>query len=75
MLILCFCVESPYRCIESLKGLVGTIYDGNRTLDGVFHYACKKHAKLPCLGTREFLSEEDEIQPDGKVFKKVSQTG
>ncbi|GCB67381.1 hypothetical protein scyTo_0008045 [Scyliorhinus torazame] len=25
-----------------------------------------------CLGTREVLSEEDEIQPSGRVFKKNS---
>lgn len=23
-----------------------------------------------CLGTREILSEEDEVQPNGRVFKK-----
>ncbi|XP_028816784.1 LOW QUALITY PROTEIN: long-chain-fatty-acid--CoA ligase 4-like [Denticeps clupeoides] len=26
---------------------------------------------MPCLGTRELLSEENETQPSGKVFKKV----
>ena len=48
-----------------------TIFDGNKTMDGVFQYAAKKFDHLPCLGTRELLSEEDETQPDGKVFKKV----
>ena len=27
--------------------------------------------KQDCLGTRELISEEDEKQPSGKVFKKV----
>ena len=40
-------------------------------MDSVFQYAAKKFSRLPCLGTRELLSEEDEKQPDGKVFKKV----
>ena len=26
---------------------------------------------MPALGTRELLSESDEVQPNGKVFKKA----
>jgi long-chain acyl-CoA synthetase len=29
-----------------------------------------EHSNRECLGTREILSEEDEVQPNGKVFKK-----
>ncbi|QQP54517.1 Longchainfattyacid-CoA ligase 3-like [Caligus rogercresseyi] len=32
--------------------------------------AVSQHGEKPCLGTREVLSEMDEVQPDGKVFKK-----
>lgn len=57
--------------MENQNQLVDTIFDGNKTMDSVFHYAAKKYSTLPCLGTRELLCEEDEKQPDGKVFKKV----
>ena len=33
--------------------------------------ACKKYPNNKCLGTRELIAEEDEIQPNGRVFKKV----
>ena len=39
-------------------------------MDAIFDYAVKKHKDKECLGTRELLSEEDEVQPNGKVFKK-----
>ena len=32
-----------------------------------------KYGNEQCLGTRQFFREEDEVQPNGKVFKKVSQ--
>lgn len=48
-----------------------TSYKDHRTVDKVFEDAAKTFAEYPCLGTRELLSEEDEKQPDGKVFKKV----
>lgn len=37
----------------------------------MFEYAAGKFPERDCLGTREVLSEEDELQPNGKVFKKV----
>lgn len=30
------------------------------------------HGEKRSLGTRQILNEEDEIQPNGRVFKKVS---
>ena len=33
--------------------------------------ACRKYPNNKCLGTRELLAEEDEMQPNGRVFKKV----
>ena len=33
--------------------------------------AVRLNGPRDCLGTREQLSEEDELQPNGKVFKKV----
>ena len=41
------------------------------TLEQAFTYALKKHGKNRCLGSREIINEEDETQPNGKVFKKL----
>eukprot|EP00088_Acartia_fossae_P061730 TRINITY_DN7423_c2_g1_i1.p1 TRINITY_DN7423_c2_g1~~TRINITY_DN7423_c2_g1_i1.p1 ORF type:complete len:710 (-),score=189.52 TRINITY_DN7423_c2_g1_i1:200-2329(-) len=42
------------------------------TVTKAFNYSVKKHGSKQCLGTREVLGEEDEIQANGKVFKKLS---
>lgn len=41
------------------------------TMEKVFSFTVRQHGEKPALGTREVLAEEDEIQPDGRVFKKV----
>ena len=33
--------------------------------------ACKKYPNNKCVGTRELLAEEEEMQPNGRLFKKV----
>nr|XP_039267256.1 long-chain-fatty-acid--CoA ligase 4-like [Styela clava] len=63
---------SPYRCVESFNDLVLSDYDGERTIDRVFEVAVRKYGNCQSLGTRELLSETDEKQPDGKVFKKAT---
>lgn len=40
------------------------------TLEKMFTYVTRVHTNKRCLGTRDILSEEDEIQPNGRVFKK-----
>jgi long-chain acyl-CoA synthetase len=40
------------------------------TLDKVFTYAINKNGAKKCLGTREVIDEEEEVQPNGRVFKK-----
>jgi len=40
------------------------------TMDKVFTYALKKNGPKKCLGTREVIDEEDEPQPNGRLFKK-----
>lgn len=35
-------------------------------------YVAKIHTNKRCLGTREILSEEDEMQPNGRLFKKYN---
>lgn len=38
----------------------------------MFNYVTKIHGNKRCLGTREILNEEDEVQPNGRVFKKYN---
>ncbi|CAH1183332.1 unnamed protein product [Phaedon cochleariae] len=40
------------------------------TMAKMFEYCSKKYPNRKCLGTREILAEEDEVQPNGRVFKK-----
>lgn len=40
------------------------------TLEKMFKEVTKIHKTKRCLGTREILGEEDEVQPNGRVFKK-----
>lgn len=61
----------PYRAINSEEKLVAWQHPGVDTLDKMFEYAAERFPQRDCLGTREVLSEEDELQPNGKVFKKV----
>lgn len=41
------------------------------TMVKMFEYCTKHYANKRCLGTRQILAEEDEVQPNGRVFKKV----
>ncbi|XP_073216045.1 fatty acid CoA ligase Acsl3 isoform X4 [Lepidochelys kempii] len=62
---------SSYRSVNSLHCLASVLYPGCDTLDKAFKYAKTKFKDKKLLGTREVLKEEDEIQPSGRVFKKV----
>ena len=42
------------------------------TVEKALGYACKKYGNRNALGTRKILKEFDELQKNGKVFKKVS---
>lgn len=46
------------------------LQDNIDTLEKVFNYVAKTHSSKRCLGTRQILSEEDEVQPNGRIFKK-----
>ncbi|XP_056313653.1 long-chain-fatty-acid--CoA ligase 4b [Danio aesculapii] len=65
--------EGPYRAVESIDALAtqGFGFNGVDTLDKLFVHAVKRFNQAPCLGTREVLSEEEEKQPNGKIFKKL----
>uniref|UniRef100_A0ACB8FWH6 Long-chain-fatty-acid--CoA ligase 4 n=1 Tax=Sphaerodactylus townsendi TaxID=933632 RepID=A0ACB8FWH6_9SAUR len=62
---------SPYRAISHLETLATIDFPGADTLDKLFDHAVAKFGRKDCLGTRELLSEENEMQPNGKVFKKL----
>ncbi|TNN22283.1 Long-chain-fatty-acid--CoA ligase 3 [Liparis tanakae] len=63
--------EGPYRAVSAADGLATALHPGVDTLDKVFEYAATRFPHRDCLGTRELVSEEDEHQGNGKVFKKV----
>ncbi|KAM9853825.1 long-chain-fatty-acid--CoA ligase 3a [Aulostomus maculatus] len=65
------CPEGPYRSVSATKKLVTIPKPGLDTLDKIFEYAATTFPHRDCLGTREVISEEDERQGNGKVFKKV----
>jgi long-chain acyl-CoA synthetase len=40
------------------------------TMEKVFKFTVQLNTGKRCFGTRQILAEEDELQPDGKMFKK-----
>ncbi|KAM4627445.1 long-chain-fatty-acid--CoA ligase 3a isoform 1-T2 [Polymixia lowei] len=63
--------EGPYRAVSSAKRLVTSLRPGVDTLDKVFEDAAQRFPHRDFLGTRDVITEEDERQSNGKVFKKV----
>ena len=63
--------KTTYRSIDSIEKLTTTPIRDCETLDDLFVRAVRLFADTDCVGTRELLSEEDEKQANGKVFKKV----
>lgn len=64
---------SPYRALSHMDSLATIDIPEADTLDKLFQHAVANFGKRDCLGTRELLSEENEMQSNGKVFKKVIQ--
>lgn len=65
-------IDGPYRSVDHFDSLALMDFPGKDTLDKLFDQAVQSFGKLRCLGTRTLLSEENETQPGGKVFKKVN---
>ncbi|XP_073342773.1 long-chain-fatty-acid--CoA ligase 4 [Pagrus major] len=63
--------EGPYRSVDHFDSLAREDFPGKDTLDKLFQHAVQRFGEGHCLGTRDVLSEENEIQPSGKVFKKL----
>ncbi|XP_067626598.1 fatty acid CoA ligase Acsl3 isoform X1 [Eurosta solidaginis] len=62
-----------YRTIEPPREVHVTMLQNNiDTLEKMFNYVAKIHSNKRCLGTRQILSEEDEMQPNGRIFKKYN---
>ena len=64
-------LSSPYCAIETFDVHRKSTFPKVTTLDDAFEHAVSTHRNRPCLGTRQLLEEMDEVQPNGKVFKKV----
>eukprot|EP00092_Neocalanus_flemingeri_P029333 GFUD01031845.1.p1 GENE.GFUD01031845.1~~GFUD01031845.1.p1 ORF type:complete len:722 (+),score=229.22 GFUD01031845.1:206-2371(+) len=43
----------------------------NETLADVWNWSVARYKEKKLLGTRDILGEEDEVQPNGKMFKKL----
>ncbi|KAF3838065.1 hypothetical protein F7725_009833 [Dissostichus mawsoni] len=65
------CAEGPYRSVDQFESLAREDFPGKDTLDKLMYHAVQRFGTEHCLGTRDLLSEENEIQPSGKVFKKL----
>ncbi|KAL9914432.1 acyl-CoA synthetase long-chain isoform 3-T6 [Glossina fuscipes fuscipes] len=62
-----------YRTIEPPRDVHIKMLQANiDTLEKMFNYVTRTHSTKRCLGTRQILSEEDELQPNGRVFKKYN---
>ncbi|XP_018564650.1 long-chain-fatty-acid--CoA ligase 4 isoform X2 [Anoplophora glabripennis] len=60
-----------YRSVEEPQSHhVTLVREGIDTMPKMFDYCTKKYPNKRCLGTREIMAEEDEVQPNGRVFKK-----
>ena len=61
-----------YRSLTEPKETnIRFVQDKIDTLEKVFRLAISQHAHKPALGTRKILSEEEELQPNGQILKKV----
>ncbi|CAG5133872.1 unnamed protein product, partial [Candidula unifasciata] len=64
--------SDPWRSVDvPSTGLTTSIFPECTTLDDLFSRACNIYSSHPCLGTRDVISEDDEVQPNGKTFKKL----
>ena len=62
-----------YRSVDDPREVhVQLLREGVNTMAKMMHFVAKLHKNKRCLGTRDILAEEDEIQPNKRVFKKVS---
>jgi long-chain acyl-CoA synthetase len=64
--------QVTYRSVDSPGSMHITLErEKIDTLEKAFLWVVKLYGEKRCLGTRQILAEEDEPQPNGRVFKKV----
>jgi len=64
-------LNTPFRDVRHFDSCTSTPDEMCSTVDEIFDSAVQKFGNNDLFGTREILSEEDETQPNGKVFKKM----
>ena len=62
---------SPFRTVDSFDTLTTSLVPECSTINGLFERAVELYSGRDCIGARELLNEENEVQTNGKVFKKV----
>lgn len=61
-----------YRSVESIGETHARMLRAKvDTMEKMLLFVVKTFPDKKCLGTRQILAEEDEVQPNGRVFKKV----
>ncbi len=60
--------ESPESDCPTDRDLTRAKVD---TMEKAWTWAVRRYGPRPLLGTRDILAEEDEVQSNGKIFKKL----
>uniref|UniRef100_A0AC35U0Q6 AMP-binding domain-containing protein n=1 Tax=Rhabditophanes sp. KR3021 TaxID=114890 RepID=A0AC35U0Q6_9BILA len=63
--------DSPYRHVESLNAFKDLLIPDCHTLDAIWNRNAVQFKELPCMGTRDIISTENEMQADGRLFQKA----
>jgi len=65
--------EATFIPVAGTKTALITEFDAadNKTLADVWDWSVARYREKKLLGTRDLLGEEDEVQPNGKMFKKL----
>ncbi|XP_065349419.1 fatty acid CoA ligase Acsl3 [Cloeon dipterum] len=60
-----------FRSVSEPKELhVELVRNNVDTMEKLLNYTAQRYTHKKCLGTRDILAEEDEVQSNGRVFKK-----
>lgn len=63
--------QITYRSVDPPRDIhIKMLQSKIDTLEKMFNFCANVHSTKRCLGTREIFSEEDEVQPNGRIFKK-----
>uniref|UniRef100_A0A0K0FBN9 long-chain-fatty-acid--CoA ligase n=1 Tax=Strongyloides venezuelensis TaxID=75913 RepID=A0A0K0FBN9_STRVS len=62
---------SPFRHVDSIDELQTELFENCPTLGHVWDKYVELYEELPCFGTREIISTENEKQADGRMFQKA----